>query len=75
MYLCEILRSLSTLLAYSAEAVALAAKAGRQGYGGFSSPSSSQQAARFSAKENNQRRKGCLQPPEVIERLKKMMGQ
>ena len=38
-YLCEILRSPSTLL--------------RQGYGGFSSPSSSQQAARYSAKENN----------------------
>ena len=37
-YLCEILRSPSTLL--------------RQGYGGFSSPSSSQQAARYSAKEN-----------------------
>ena len=51
-YLCEILRSPSTLLAYSAEAVASAAKAGRQGCGGFSSPSSSQQAARYSAKEN-----------------------
>ena len=37
-YLYEILRSPSTLL--------------RQGYGGFSSPSSSQQAARYSAKEN-----------------------
>jgi hypothetical protein len=37
-YLSEILRSPSTLL--------------RQGYGGFSSPSSSQQAARYSAKEN-----------------------
>jgi len=37
-YLCEILRSPSTLL--------------RQGCGGFSSPSSSQQAARYSAKEN-----------------------
>src|SRR3989304_4821568 len=37
-YLCEILRSPSTLL--------------RQGYGGFTSPSSSQQAARDSAKEN-----------------------
>ena len=37
-YLREILRSPSTLL--------------RQGYGGFSSPSSSQQAARYSAKEN-----------------------
>jgi hypothetical protein len=32
--------------------VASAAKAGRQGYGGFSSPSSSQQAARHSAKGN-----------------------
>jgi len=61
-YLCGILRSPCTLLAYSAEAVASAAKAGRQGYGGFSSPSSSQhppkdrsavaEAARYSAKEN-----------------------
>ena len=51
-YLCQILRSPSSLLAYSAEAGASAAKAGRQGYGGFSSPSSSQQAARYSAKEN-----------------------
>jgi len=40
-YLCEILRSPSTLL--------------RQGYGGFSSPSSSQQAARYSAKENKEK--------------------
>src|SRR3990170_3324792 len=40
-YLCEILRSPSTLL--------------RQGYGGFSSPSSSQQAATYSAKENKAR--------------------
>ena len=37
-YLAKILRSSLTLL--------------RQGYGGFSSPSSSQQAARYSAKEN-----------------------
>jgi hypothetical protein len=40
-YLCEILQSPSTLL--------------RQGYGGFSSPSSSQQAAGYSAQENKTR--------------------
>jgi hypothetical protein len=53
-------RSPSTLLAYSAEAVASAAKAGRQGYGGFSSPSSSQQAARYSAKENKSEVRGFI---------------
>src|SRR3970282_2292697 len=58
-YLCEILRSPTTLLAYSAEAAASAAKAGRQGYGGFSSPSSSQQATRYSAKENKKARAGA----------------
>ena len=51
-YLCEILRSPSTLL--------------RQGYGGFSSPSSSQQAARYSAKENRStRRAGARGGPRV----------
>ena len=34
-YLANFSEALSTLLAYSAEAVASAAKAGRQGYGGF----------------------------------------
>jgi hypothetical protein len=37
----------ATLLADSAEAATSAAKAGRHGYGGFSSPSFSHQAARY----------------------------
>src|SRR3989304_7173281 len=61
-YFCEILRSPSTLLAYSAEAAASAAKAGRQGYGGFSSPSSSQQATRYSAKENKKGQRDSARP-------------